>query len=415
MSTSLFSKLFHRPERNYKFVDGIRALAILWVIFFHVWLFHLEVYPAECTGITDYPWLIWLTRGDLGVDLFFVISGFLIGNILFKEVRKTGTIRTKRFYIRRFLRLMPAYLACMIMGILLSKGTPLENWHMAWANLIYINNYIPHSFMSWTWSLAIEEQFYLVMPLLILVVFPRIGNKFWFFVLLGLIAPVLKYYFSTYVYDFSWPMKSTFYDDKWHEWFWHYYVLTHFRYVGLLIGVAIAYMHNYHRDKLQQFFDPNNRIVSYLMFLSLGMIVLVSSISLGQWSSVTESFLLDLPRGLVNGYESIHRELFYVAVGYIITACLYSKQWLVERVKRFLSMPFFFPIAQVSYSAYLFHEMWMYLYIREAKLLFDTTSLPMWSITLINGAISVVVVLFVASLLFVFVEQPFQKLKERVT
>lgn len=408
------SKLLTRPDRNYKFIDGIRAIAILWVIFFHVWLFHLEIYPEECTGITDYPWLVWVTRGDLGVDLFFVISGFLIGNLLFKEVRRTGTIGTKRFYVRRFLRLMPAYIACMIIGILLSKDTPLENWHMAWANLIYINNYIPHSFMSWTWSLAIEEQFYLVMPFLILVVFPRIGNKLWFFLVLGLLAPVIKYYTSTEVYDFKWPMQSTFYDERWHQWFWHYYILTHLRYVGLLVGVAIAYLHNYHQDRVQQFIDQRAGLVAKVTALSLIVILVVASISLGQWSEVRDSFLRELPSWLVSGYEAIHREIYYLAVGSIIMACLYTDQGIVRRVKSFLSLPFFFPVAQVSYSAYLFHEMWLYLYVREVKVLvFDGSGLPMWSIVLINGLISVVVILFVASLLFLFVEQPFQRLKEK--
>ena len=50
---------------------------------------------------------MWISKGDLGVDLFFVISGFLIGTILFKEFNKSNTLNFKRFYIRRFLRLMP--------------------------------------------------------------------------------------------------------------------------------------------------------------------------------------------------------------------------------------------------------------------------------------------------------------------
>lgn len=409
------TKLFNRPDRNYKFIDGIRAIAILWVIVFHVWLFHIDSYPDVCSEITDHPLLMWITKGDLGVDLFFVISGFLIGNILFKEVIRSGRIRIKRFYIRRFLRLMPAYVVCMIGGALLSKGTPLENYHMAWANLLYINNYIPHSYMPWTWSLAIEEQFYLVIPFVILVVFPRLRNKMIFFLPLAIFSPALKYYFTMYVGDYTWPMKSVFFDDDWHRWFWDYYVLTHFRYGGLLAGVGIAYLHNYHRSKMESFFSKHNTFASGCTVLALLLIASISTISLGQWSDVESSIFHTLPRWIGNAYEAVHRELFYYAVAAIIIVCLYSRTKIVDGVRHFLSLKFFYPIAQVSYSAYLFHEMFMYLYFIQAKIWFDGSGLPVWSIMLFNGIVSLVVVLFVASLMFLFVEQPFQRMKERLT
>lgn len=405
--------LFTRPERNYKFIDGIRAIAILWVIVFHVWLFHIEYYPEVCENITKHPWLVWITRGDLGVDLFFVISGFLIGNLLFKEVIRSGKIRIKRFYLRRFLRLMPAYIACMIAGALLSKGTPLENWDMAWLNLLYINNYIPHSYMPWTWSLAIEEQFYLIIPFIILAFFPRIKNKIWFFLPLALLSPILKYYNTTQILDYTFPMKSIFYHGNWHDWFWDYYIPTHFRYGGLLTGVAIAYLHNYQKEKLQHFLDKNQELVRFLMAGSLLTIMAIASTSLGQWSNVESSIFYKLPRWVGNFYEAIHRELFYYAVAFMITACLYSEVKIVERVKQFLSLSFFFPVAQISYSAYLFHEMFMYLYFIEAGRWFEGTSLPIWSVMVINGIVSLIAILFVASLMFLFIEQPFQRLKER--
>lgn len=411
----LFSarNLFERPERNYKFIDGIRAIAILWVILFHVWLFQSELDPEFCGKVTNYPFLTWITRGDLGVDLFFVISGFLIGNLLFKEVKRSGKIRIKRFYIRRFLRLMPAYVACIIGGALLSKGTPLENWNMAWINLLYVNNYVPHSYMPWTWSLAIEEQFYLVIPFVILFVFPRLRNKIWFFLPLALLSPILKYYFTTYVLDYSWPMQSVFYDSNWHNWFWDYYVLTHFRYGGLLAGVIIAYLHNYHREKVQGFFESSSKAVSVLACIGLVFIVLISSISLGQWSNVENSTFSYFPSYIGNFYEAIHREVFYYSVAFIITACLYSSTKVINGIKSFLSLKFFFPIAQVSYSAYLFHEMFMYLYFRGAKGWLEQLSMAKWSVLVFNGIVSLIAVLFVAALMFIFIEQPFQRLKEK--
>lgn len=407
------SKLFDRPERNYKVIDGIRAIAILWVIIFHIWLFHIASFPETCAAITQFPFMVWITKGDLGVDLFFVISGFLIGTILFREYKKTVTLRIKRFYARRFLRLMPAYFVCMIGGALFSSGTPLVNWPMGWANLLYINNYVPDSYMPWTWSLAIEEQFYLVIPFLILVVFPRLKNMGLLFLLLMIVPIVLKFYYTTFVHGYSMPFDSVFLNEKWDNWFWNYYVLTHFRYGGLLAGIALAYLHVYQREKLQRFFTEKKALVSNITILGLIAVISVSSISLGQWTNLENSIFHSIPRLLGNAYEAIHRELFYYSVAFIILACLYSEVKVIGPIKRFLSLRFFYPIAQVSYSAYLFHEMFMYLYFPQAKIWFANTGLPEWTVMIINGIVSLVVIQLVASVMFLFIEQPFQRLKEK--
>ena len=97
---SYISRLFNRPDRNYKPIDGIRAIAIIWVIIFHAWLFQYNLFIDVGDKIFENPFLIWISKGDLGVDLFFVISGFLIGTILFKEFNKSKTINFKRFYVR---------------------------------------------------------------------------------------------------------------------------------------------------------------------------------------------------------------------------------------------------------------------------------------------------------------------------
>ena len=103
-----------------------------------------------------------LIQGHYGVDVYFVISGFLIGSLLIKEWQETKEIRFSAFYLRRAFRLLPAYFVAMFAFAILI-GT---NVRAVWANLLYVNNYLPlqKQFMGWTWSLAIEEQFYLVCP-----------------------------------------------------------------------------------------------------------------------------------------------------------------------------------------------------------------------------------------------------------
>ena len=94
----------------------------------------------ETFSIFDNQFLHIIARGDLGVDLFFVISGYLIGSLLLTEYKKSQSIELKRFYVRRFLRLIPVYLVVMILGVYFLHGWNVGN---AWANLIYVNNFLP--------------------------------------------------------------------------------------------------------------------------------------------------------------------------------------------------------------------------------------------------------------------------------
>jgi peptidoglycan/LPS O-acetylase OafA/YrhL len=100
------------------------------------------------------------------VDVFFVISGFIISHILMREHKATGRLDLKHFYLRRAIRLFPAYYVALgLYGVL--DPLPLKN---VWANLLYVNNFLPieQQFMGWAWSLAIEEQFYIVFPIALL-------------------------------------------------------------------------------------------------------------------------------------------------------------------------------------------------------------------------------------------------------
>lgn len=136
-------------------LDGLRALAILIVMLFHS-------NPNVLVG------------GYVGVDLFFVLSGFLITSILVEEYNKTGSIDLKRFYIRRFFRLAPALLV-MLAGYLLVApfvwpGEP-HGRDALFAGLYLSDFTLPAGLgpdhLVHSWSLAIEEQFYLLWPLLL--------------------------------------------------------------------------------------------------------------------------------------------------------------------------------------------------------------------------------------------------------
>lgn len=163
-SASPSPRLGHVPG-----LDGIRAMAVLAVIAFH-------------GGIG------WLPGGYYGVDAFFALSGFLITSLLVKDWQMSGTIQLRRFWARRARRLLPAlYVMVAAVGVSVIVwpavlGTPNlfqsamatlfygANWYFVAAHTSYFSaGFHPTPFLH-TWSLAIEEQFYLVWPLIVLVV-----------------------------------------------------------------------------------------------------------------------------------------------------------------------------------------------------------------------------------------------------
>ena len=410
-----YSSLFVRPARNYKIIDGIRAVAIIWVLILHVMFFHQTLLPDTTKLVYSEFWLRWIATGTLGVDLFFVISGFLIGTILLKELKKTSKINFKNFYIRRFLRLIPAYTFAMILGAFFLKSSGLDTWEQSWSNFLYVNNYIPGSYMPWTWSLAIEEQFYIIAPFLLAFILPLFKRKYVFFLILAVIPIVLSYHYVVNIHQFQVPLKADYPDENWLNWFWNYYMLTHLRYGGLLSGVVAAYLHVNKKEEIQRFFENSRKLNAGLIILALAVFFSFSFILIGPGGEPQDSLFSNLPQSYGIWYEVLYRDVFSYAVAFIILACIYSTSRLIQPVKSFLSLKLFYPIAQLSYSAYLFHEMFMLWFYPMGVEYFKGLGYGEVLIIFINGLISIVVILIVAMLMYVYIEQPFQRMRSKLT
>lgn len=142
-------------------LDGLRGYAVLLVVAGHA---------AVILGPTG---------GQIGVTVFFVLSGFLINTILLAELDNSRTISLRKFYGRRARRLFPALFVYLLgAGLIASRIVPWSRvWAATWPTIGYVTNYahiagVPYSYNAHTWSLAIEEHFYLVWPTLLLLL-PR--------------------------------------------------------------------------------------------------------------------------------------------------------------------------------------------------------------------------------------------------
>jgi peptidoglycan/LPS O-acetylase OafA/YrhL len=163
-------------------LDGWRALAILGVTAFH----------SLTNGFPGRLWYGVAARGYAGVNVFFALSGFLICSKLLREQQQTANICLKRFYLGRSFRLLPALgLYLVVLAALVAAGwVKAKGWEFE-STLLFVRNYFPlfngHAIGTYTgqfWSLAVEEHFYMLWPLTMLLLGPRLRR-------IGLVALVL--------------------------------------------------------------------------------------------------------------------------------------------------------------------------------------------------------------------------------
>jgi peptidoglycan/LPS O-acetylase OafA/YrhL len=151
-------------EKRIPFLDALRSLAVLLVINQHSSMEFAKRYGANL--YTRFP----LTaNGWIGVDLFFVLSGYFIGSQLWKELVGSGTISIGRFMARRGLRIWPLYFFIFAAVAILVPGAAAAKQY-GWTDIVFITNYVNHGIVMGSWSLCSEEQFYLLTPALLLLI-----------------------------------------------------------------------------------------------------------------------------------------------------------------------------------------------------------------------------------------------------
>ena len=215
-------------------LDHLRAAAITLVLFFHYQVYYGV--PTWLEGFSRFGWT--------GVDLFFVLSGYLIADKLFRERSSSGTIKLKRFYLSRSLRILPAYAAVLALyfsvpGLQEGRGLqPLWKFVSFTQNLnidMYRNSF------SHAWSLCVEEHFYILLPLILCALYAsKTCHRAWsVFMGLFLAGALLRYGLWQWLVEGSVGREQASAAIK------HIYYPSYTRLDGLLVGVGIATLMNY--------------------------------------------------------------------------------------------------------------------------------------------------------------------------
>jgi len=347
-------------------LDGIRGLAVLQVL-----TSHLHVITGA-TPFTVTPWR-WFNKtlepGFLGVDIFFVLSGFLITSILLRDSERGSKGLFRNFYARRALRLLPAMYVLLLASFVVAlwEGFPMDiQWRTTWHALLYLNNWnVQWNFLGTQddlghlWSLAIEEQFYLVWPAVIWLLFKlRFGR--WVMMALTVITIIVV----------AWHRREMWNDGV--SWLF-LYLRTDTRVDSLLMGALFAVVYRHVA------IDP--KTLNWLAMVGLVGILYIKY-------NPGDSFIF------VGGFT-----LIAFLAGLVILSSADGSWW----GNRLVSLAPFRLLGKVSYGLYLWHAFLFRVMARHV------TSGPQ--------SVRVLVALLLAAaftaLSWFLVERPFLGLKER--
>ena len=220
-------------------LDVLRAAAVVLVLGRHM----PEFSRAEVSFVG--PLLdAWRRGGWIGVDLFFVLSGFLISGLLFREYLNFGEIKYGTFLLRRAFKIYPAFYFMLAVTLVVAACSgSIVPWRSVLCEALFVQNYGPALFPH-SWSLAVEEHFYLLLPLLLIFLYRRGGKDGMPFAALPwvcLAVAVLELggrAVTALLWDFS--LKRNLFP-------------THLRADSLLFGVTLSYFHYFHRARLDDF------------------------------------------------------------------------------------------------------------------------------------------------------------------
>jgi peptidoglycan/LPS O-acetylase OafA/YrhL len=391
--------LFSPPSGQLDALNGLRGIGCLLVLAHHVASFsgNLSSGPNNAERLDGFFQVIntlWI-----GVDIFFVISGFLIGRILMNNISRRGSVEFPRFFLRRAMRVFPAFYLVLTLAVfwytrldiphsqflLVGPGGWGEMLQNSWVNYTYVMNYTFHTGsanpMGWTWTLCVEEHFYLLLPPLLVVLYrsPRswvVPAGLIAFIVLPIVGRAIQYSINPDLFQMD-----------------GFFFQTHNRVDEMMIGVLIAYLFVHHPDKLKSFVERAGSLCWITAVVILIIVGVYGGINrLGMFPVVFQYFLVAFAIALliVNGLFLDNRAT-----------------WIMTNRKPYL-------IARVSYGIYLLHPYVLFVVLGWHGAFPEPSALTTAQFILLYG-LTLTGTTLIAAVMFVCFERPMIDLGARWT
>lgn len=370
-------------------LDSLRTIACLIVIFQHSGL------GKTLRGLTDNAFIINLieiaTNGGLGVSFFFVLSGFLITFLLLKEHQERGEISLKKFYMRRFLRIWPLYYAVVIcgffvipflksmLGVSTALSNDLEYYVVFLSNFDLMQNGIDGltgqsaTMLNITWSVAIEEQFYLFWPLLFK--FSKKRHYLYLMLAITLFSILFRMYYRENIYYLNFHTLSLMLD--------------------LSIGGAVAYLSIY-SNGFQRFIQQLSKKLVWL-FYAIGFLFIYLTYTPDYWP-LFDNYSLALTKVLTT--------VFFAFVIIEQNFCKNS----IQKLGRYKLLSKY---GKYTYGMYLLHPIVIYFLALFFKKLNDTLSIHYLFSGLSFTLLTILLTVGISLLSYKYLELPFLKIKKK--
>lgn len=380
--------IFVPPAGQFQALNGLRGFSAFLVVCFHCGIFSGN-FPLVTDGKAELNWFHLSINGFwVGLDVFFVLSGFLIGRILMSSLQRTGNVEFWSFFIRRSARIFPAYYLVLTLAIFwyirLGMGSVkffmgVGQWEdmlaLSWQNYFYVVNYFfatqePNA-MGWAWSLCVEEHFYLILPWLLTATFLWTARG----VRPAALITIMLLPFAGRAVQFALNPKIVLLEG--------FYYRSHNRFDEVLIGVVIAYFYVYHFDRFQSLCQRAGNRIWIVGLLLVGSVWIFGGLQ---------------ERGLFAVVFQFH--LMALGTGFLIVNCLFNR----NRFTRFFESSFWYPFARVSYGTYLIHPYVLFWLIEVYKGITPATMGVPAFLALFAAVMSLT--FLTASAMFLVVEHP---------
>lgn len=348
-------------------LDLLRALAIVLVVIYHAGIFGFAL-PYQ-----------WHRFGWIGVDLFFVLSGYLIGGQLLRELARDRTINFRRFYSRRALRILPAYFAVLAIYFCLPSWREFPEISPLWKFLLSVQNINLRggTAFSHAWSLSVEDQFYFMLPLILLFVSPHRKIR----VILPLVIILAGLSLRAFL---AWqhPGATGVSFRAFQRWI---YYPTWTRLDPLVFGVVLAAIER-HRPEYWK------RLTGFAPWLwAPGVLAITYGLSLGENDLTIATCVWQFP---------------LIAFGMAaLLVCVVSPRLPFRR----FAIPGTAFLASIAYSVYLSHKLVIHFVLQLcARYAIPLTSI--WALLLVE-----VFIYATGTILFFSIERPFLQLRRRMS